>query len=123
ATLNGERSSPFDKRTIRFSTGNGMITRPATQRGGCVTEARPRARNFLPHSGVMGEMDLSAANTALASMARRRMHDLWLADEAQCVDALLPLATLNEHARARVRTRADNLVTAVRAARSNASGV
>jgi len=71
----------------------------------------------------MYEMDISAANTAPTTMTRRRMHELWLADEAQCLDALLPLATLNEHARARVRTRADNLVTAVRAARSSASGV
>ena len=69
-------------------------------------------------------MDISAANAASGAIAqRRRMHDLWLADEAQCVETLIPLAAVDVHMRERIRARAEHLVDAVRAVCSNARGV
>jgi RHH-type proline utilization regulon transcriptional repressor/proline dehydrogenase/delta 1-pyrroline-5-carboxylate dehydrogenase len=68
----------------------------------------------------MLEMDLSAAS---AAPGRARARDLWLADEAQCLDALVPLAMLSVDARARVRAQAEHLVQAVRQARASASGL
>jgi RHH-type proline utilization regulon transcriptional repressor/proline dehydrogenase/delta 1-pyrroline-5-carboxylate dehydrogenase len=67
-------------------------------------------------------MDISIAAPDMIAQ-RRRMHDLWLADEARCVETLIPLATVGEHTRERIRARASDLVMAVRAARSNTLGV
>jgi len=57
------------------------------------------------------------------SVLRKRIGALWLADESECLDALLPLAKLDEAARTRVRGRAEQLVRAVRAERVAAGGV
>ena len=51
------------------------------------------------------------------------MGELWLADESACLDALLPLARVDDAARERVRERAAQLVRAVRAERVAAGGV
>jgi RHH-type proline utilization regulon transcriptional repressor/proline dehydrogenase/delta 1-pyrroline-5-carboxylate dehydrogenase len=72
----------------------------------------------------MHAMNLVAADEASSAAApRRRLRELWLADEGQCVEALLPLAALPEAARERVQARAEQLVNAVRTARSSARGV
>src|SRR5512145_3222548 len=55
--------------------------------------------------------------------ARARINALWLADEARCVQDLIPSARLEPQARARVRERAQALVQAVRAQRVSAGGI
>jgi RHH-type proline utilization regulon transcriptional repressor/proline dehydrogenase/delta 1-pyrroline-5-carboxylate dehydrogenase len=60
---------------------------------------------------------------AAPSELRERIGALWLADESECLDALLPLAKLDEAGRTRVRERAGQLVRAVRTERVAAGGV
>jgi RHH-type proline utilization regulon transcriptional repressor/proline dehydrogenase/delta 1-pyrroline-5-carboxylate dehydrogenase len=55
--------------------------------------------------------------------ARARINGLWLADEAGCVQDLIPHARLDPQAHARVRERAQALVRAVRAQRVSAGGI
>ena len=55
--------------------------------------------------------------------ARARINGLWLADEAKCVQDLIPHARLEAQARARVRERAQALVQAVRAQRVSSGGI
>jgi RHH-type proline utilization regulon transcriptional repressor/proline dehydrogenase/delta 1-pyrroline-5-carboxylate dehydrogenase len=48
---------------------------------------------------------------------------LWLADEARCVEALLPLARMPASAATEVQQRASELVQTVRTRKANASGI
>jgi RHH-type proline utilization regulon transcriptional repressor/proline dehydrogenase/delta 1-pyrroline-5-carboxylate dehydrogenase len=63
-------------------------------------------------------IDMDAVAGGAAEQALLRMRELWLADEAACLDALIPFAMLPEAARTRVRTRAQRLVLAVREAQA-----
>ncbi|MEX0900227.1 MAG: bifunctional proline dehydrogenase/L-glutamate gamma-semialdehyde dehydrogenase PutA [Gammaproteobacteria bacterium] len=53
----------------------------------------------------------------------RGLNELWLADEAACVRALLETARLDDAARARIVSRAEGLVGEVRAAQADKGGV
>ncbi|HEV2213163.1 MAG TPA: proline dehydrogenase family protein, partial [Gammaproteobacteria bacterium] len=54
---------------------------------------------------------------------RAAMNELFLADEARCVDALLPQARLDDAARGRIQARATGLVEAVRKNRTSKGGI
>ncbi len=60
---------------------------------------------------------------AAVDAARRDVYRAWLADESETVRGLLPLATLNEAAAARVAARARVLVEAVRTRRLAGGGL
>ena len=75
--------------------------------------------HFIFHESPPPASELRARTGEL----RARVAELWLADESACLDALLPLARLDDAARERVRQRAEQLVRAVRAERVAAGGV
>ena len=54
---------------------------------------------------------------------RAAMNALYLADETECVEKLIPLARLATAAQARIQTNAEKLVTAVRNNQGKQGGI